>query len=201
MEIDTPQGPAWADIAEPGGAPRYLMAITHGSGGGVDAADIAAVCDAVLADGGAIARVTQPYRVAGKKMPGTDTAAQDQAWRIVVEQVRRHRELDGLPLILAGRSNGARVACRTAADLGAVAAVALAFPLRPPKKPERSRADELRGAGVPTLVVNGDRDPFGVPDAADASAVVVRPGERHDLARDPQAIAGIVVDWIAGRLG
>lgn len=200
MELDTPRGPALADIDLPTGEPRYLLAITHGAGGGVDAPDITAVCDAVLEKGGAVARITQTYRMAGRKMPGSATRPQDEAWTAAVRGVCADPRLAGLPLVLAGRSNGARVACRTAAELGAAAVVALAFPLHPPGKPERSRAEELRGAGVPTLVINGDRDPFGVPDAADATSLVVRQGERHDLAKDVESVGGSVVDWLAERL-
>jgi len=201
MEIDTPRGPALADIGLPGSEPRYLLAITHGAGGGVDAPDIAAVCDAVLKAGGAVARITQTYRVAGRKMPGSAYGSQDEAWRAAVGAVRADERVSGLPLVLAGRSNGARVACRTAAELGAKAVVALAFPLHPPGKPERSRAGELRAAGVPTLVVNGDRDPFGVPDAADATSLMVREGERHDLAKDVGSLAAAVAEWLTDRIG
>ncbi|MDA0564562.1 alpha/beta hydrolase [Streptomonospora sp. S1-112] len=202
MEIETPRGPARVELEVPGtGAPRYLLALTHGAGGGVDAPDIAAVSAAAVAQGAAVARITQPYRVAGRRMPGPATGPQDEAWRSVVEQVRARPELAGAPLVLGGRSNGARVACRTAAALEAAAVVALAFPLHPPGKPERSRAGELRGAGVPTLVVNGDRDPFGVPDPADATTLVVREGERHDLAKDVESLAAVVVGWLAERVG
>ncbi|RCV51754.1 alpha/beta hydrolase family protein [Marinitenerispora sediminis] len=200
MEIDTPRGPARVDVDVPDGAPRYLMVITHGAGGGVEAGDILAVRDAVLRAGGAVARVTQPYRVAGRRMPGAATAAQDEAWQAVVRRLAADSRFAGLPVVLAGRSNGARVACRTAAGLGAAAVVALAFPLHPPGRPERSRAAELREAGVATLVVNGDRDPFGVPDAADATTVLLRPGERHALDRDPEGIAAAVVGWLAARV-
>jgi len=101
-----------------------------------------------------------------------------------------------LPLIQGGRSNGARVACRTARAVGARAVVALAFPLHPPGRPERSRAAELREAGTDVLVVNGDRDPFGVPDSADATRVVVLPGETHALSRRPEAVADAVGSWL-----
>ncbi|SJZ39480.1 hypothetical protein SAMN02745673_00275 [Marinactinospora thermotolerans DSM 45154] len=187
------------DLDEPEGPPTLLLVITHGAGGGVDAPDILAVRDAVVASGGAVARVTQPYRVAGRAMPGSATRPQDEAWSAVVTAVRAR--FPGVPLVLAGRSNGARVACRTARPLGADAVVALAFPLHPPGRPEKSRADELRATGVATLVVNGDRDPFGVPDPADATRLVVRPGERHDLAKDPAAVADAVVAWLTSALG
>ena len=141
--------------------------LTHGSAGGVDAPDLLAVRDAALAAGAVVARVTQPFRLAGARAPGS-AARQDEAWEAVLGELRAR--WPGLPLVQGGRSNGARVACRTAEAVGAVAAVALAFPLHPPGRPEKSRAGELREAGVDVLVVNGDRDPFGVPDAVDAAA-------------------------------
>lgn len=192
MEIATPRGPAQVEIDE-AADPRLLMVLTHGSGGGVRAPDLLAVRDAVLAAGGTVARVVQPFRVAGARAPGS-AARQDEAWAAVLAELRaRH---PGLALVQGGRSNGARVACRTARAVGAAAVVALAFPLHPPGRPERSRAAELRGAGVDVLVVNGDRDPFGVPDAADAARVVVLPGEGHELKRDPGRVGEIVVEWL-----
>ncbi|GAB3482192.1 alpha/beta hydrolase family protein [Nocardiopsis coralliicola] len=202
LEIETAKGPGRVTVEQPEGEPRLLLAVTHGAGGGVDAADIDAVRAAVLAGGGAVALVTQPYRVAGRAMPGAATGPQDEAWSVLIRELCAETGAgtgSGPPLVLAGRSNGARVACRTARGLGAAAVVCLAFPEHPPKKPERSRAAELRGAGVPVLVVNGDRDPFGVPDAGDAETVVVLPGERHDLARDPAAVASAVAGWLAER--
>jgi predicted alpha/beta-hydrolase family hydrolase len=102
--------------------------------------------------------------------------------------------------VVGGRSSGARVACRTAMAVAATAVVALAFPLHPPGKPERSRADEL-DTGVPTLVVNGDRDPFGAPPPRPGVTVVLRSGERHDLRRDPDAVAEAVREFLAEVLG
>jgi predicted alpha/beta-hydrolase family hydrolase len=102
----------------------------------------------------------------------------------------------GVPLVQGGRSNGARVACRTAREVGAEAVVALAFPLHPPGKPERSRAEELRQAGVPVLVINGERDPFGIPDEGDAARLVVIPGEGHDLKKDPARVGEEVARWL-----
>ncbi|MEV0628735.1 alpha/beta hydrolase family protein [Nonomuraea wenchangensis] len=192
MEIATPRGPARVDLEEPAD-PRLLLVLTHGSAGGVDAPDLLAVRDAALAAGFGVARVTQAFRLAGARAPGSP-ARQDEAWETVLAELRARRP--GLPLVQGGRSNGARVACRTAAAVGAAAVVALAFPLHPPGRPDRSRAGELRGAGVDVLVVNGDRDPFGVPDAADAARLVVLPGEGHDLKRDPARVGGIVAEWL-----
>ncbi|MFI6791537.1 alpha/beta family hydrolase [Nonomuraea sp. NPDC050383] len=192
MEVMTPRGPASVQVDD-AERPRLLLVLTHGSAGGVDAPDLLAVRDAALAAGASVARVTQPFRLAGARAPGS-AARQDEAWCAVLAELRA--KAPGLPLVQGGRSNGARVACRTAKDVGAAAVVALAFPLHPPGKPERSRADELRGAGVDVLVVNGDRDPFGVPDAADAARLVVLPGEGHDLKKDPARVGEVVADWI-----
>jgi predicted alpha/beta-hydrolase family hydrolase len=141
-----------------------------------------------------VARVTQPYRVRGRRAPAP-AGQLDAAWLAVLATL----PTEGRPLIVGGRSSGARVACRTALEAGAVGVVALAFPLHPPGKggdPSRSRAGELR-TGLPTLVVNGDRDPFGVPPAGGPVEVLVRPGERHDLRGDPAAVGAAVVTWLA----
>jgi predicted alpha/beta-hydrolase family hydrolase len=194
--VETPRGPAEVELTMPAGAPSALLALGHGAGGGVDAPDLRAVRAAALEGGGlAVARITQPYRVAGRRAPAP-AAQLDQAWTATVEALRADRPaLAGVPLIVGGRSSGARVACRTAAGLGAAGVVALAFPLHPPGRPERSRADELDGA-VPTVVVNGDRDPFGVPPARPGVTVLVRPQEKHDLRRDPAAVAEAVLGFL-----
>lgn len=192
MEVMTPRGPARVDVDE-AERPRMLLVLTHGSAGTVDAPDLLAVRDAALGVGASVARVTQPFRLAGGRAPGP-AARQDEAWGAVLGELRTR--WPGLPLVQGGRSNGARVACRTARDVGATAVVALAFPLHPPGRPERSRADELRGAGVDVLVVNGDRDPFGVPDAADAARLVVLPGEGHELKKDPARVGEVVARWL-----
>jgi hypothetical protein len=198
----TPRGGAEVELSLPEGAPVALLALGHGAGGGVDAPDLRAVRRAALDGGLAVARITQPYRVAGRRSPAP-AAHLDQAWTAVLTALRADHDRPGVaaaPLIVGGRSSGARVACRTAAALGAIGVVALSFPLHPPGRPERSRADELDTA-VPTLVVNGDRDPFGVPAERPGVTVVVRPGERHDLRRDPAAVAAAVLGWLRTDLG
>ncbi|TXK41154.1 alpha/beta family hydrolase [Nonomuraea sp. C10] len=197
MEIMTPRGAARVDVDEEERG-RLLLVLTHGSAGGVDAPDLLAVREAALGMGVTVARVTQAFRMAGARAPGS-AERQDEAWLAVLAELRGR--WPGLPLVQGGRSNGARVACRTARAAGAVAVVALAFPLHPPGKPDRSRADELRGAGVDVLVVNGDRDPFGVPDAADATRLVVLPGEGHDLKKEPARVGEVVADWLTRYLG
>lgn len=190
LEIVTSQGPAQVHLDEVSD-PAFLLVLTHGSNGGVEAVDLLAVREVALGLGGTVARVMQPFRVAGRRAPGS-AEKQDQAWLEVIAAIRQ----GDVPLIQGGRSNGARVACRTAVAAGARGVVALAFPLHPPGRPERSRAAELRAAGTEVLVVNGDRDPFGVPDAADATSVVVLPGERHDLGKDPAAVGAAVEPWL-----
>jgi predicted alpha/beta-hydrolase family hydrolase len=192
--VDTDHGPA-AVVLEGQQAPRGLLVLGHGAAGSVDARDLLAVRDAAVADGWVVARVTQPYRVAGRRAP-PQASTLDSAWTAVTAAVRA-RVGPAVPLVVGGRSSGARVACRTARALGAVGVLALAFPLHPPGRPDRSRAGEL-DPGVPTLVINGDRDPFGVPEAHGQVRVVVRPGEGHDLRRDPGAVAEAARSWLAG---
>lgn len=197
----TPRGDARVELAEPAGSPAGVLALGHGAGGGVDAPDLVAVGQAALAAGLAVARITQPYRVAGRRSPAP-AAHLDEAWTAVLSALRgdhNRPDLARVPLVTGGRSSGARVASRTAVATGAVAVVALAFPLHPPGKPERSRDDEL-DTGVPTLAVNGDRDPFGVPSPRTGVRVVVRPGERHDLKRDTAAVAQTVIDFLGEHL-
>ena len=192
--VDTPHGTAEVRLDLPDGAPALVLVLGHGAGGSVEAPDLVAVREAALGVGAAVASVTQPYRVAGRRAPAP-AGQLDTAWVATVSAVRRRPGLADVPLLVGGRSSGARVACRTAAAVGASGIVALAFPLHPPGKPERSRAPELE-TGLPTLVVNGDRDPFGVPDPADGRTVHVVPGADHALRRDPAAVAGVVAGWL-----
>ncbi|MFE6406037.1 alpha/beta family hydrolase [Streptomyces sp. NPDC057837] len=155
--VDTDAGTAritWHRAAEP----RLVLALGHGAGGGIEARDLTALAAVLPAHGVTVARVEQPWRVAGKKLaPAPKTL--DTGWRGLWPALAAH----GVPVISGGRSAGARVACRTARELGAHAVLALAFPLHPPGKPETSRAGELLGSGAPTLVVQGGNDPFGRP--------------------------------------
>lgn len=138
---------------------RLVLAVSHGAGGGVEARDLQALALVLPAHGVSVALVEQPWRVAGKKVaPAPKTL--DVGWRGVWPAVAAA----GLPVVAGGRSAGARVACRTAVELGAAAVLALSFPLHLPGRPEKSRADELLGSGVPTLVVQGGNDPFGKPE-------------------------------------
>ncbi|ATW50429.1 alpha/beta hydrolase family protein [Streptomyces peucetius] len=138
--------------------PHHTLALGHGAGGGIEARDLQAIARALPAHGVTVALVEQPWRVAGKKVaPAPRTL--DAAWRDLWPALTKR----GLPVVAGGRSAGARVACRTAAGLGAAGVLALSFPLHPPGRPEKSRADELLGSGVPTLVVQGGSDPFGRP--------------------------------------
>jgi len=196
MQIETVAGPAQVEVDEVA-APKFLLVLTHGAGGGVASADLMAARQAGLDTGGTVVRVLQPYRVAGARAPGS-AQRQDAAWLDIITALRAR--YSGIPLVQGGRSNGARLACRTAQATGAAAVIALAFPLHPPGKadvPEKSRAGELRSAGVPVLVINGDRDPFGVPDAADADRLVVLRGETHSLSKQRAAIGNAIASWLS----
>lgn len=193
VEIETSVGPAHVAMSGRTGA-AFLLVATHGSGGTPDTKDVLAVTAAAEELGAATALVTQPYRVRGARAPGS-AARQDQAW---TEIIARLRESTGnIPLVQCGRSNGARVACRTAQETGAAGVIALAFPLHPPGHPEKTRSGELPAGRPPVLVVNGDRDPFGIPDERNENTtVVVLPGETHSLARNPAAIGDAVTAWL-----
>jgi predicted alpha/beta-hydrolase family hydrolase len=200
VEIPTPGGPARADIDRPKGDLRALLVLTHGASGGADTADLRAVCAAAHAAGIATVRVTQPFVLAGRRSPPVPDK-QDDAWLAIVGGLRRRRGFARVPLVVGGRSNGARVACRTAVTSGALAVVALAFPLHPPGRPENSRLSELDSAGVPVLVVQGDRDPFGMPPAGAGREIVVIPGADHGLKRATGMVAAAVVDFVTSQIG
>ncbi|MEU4128848.1 alpha/beta hydrolase family protein [Streptomyces wuyuanensis] len=157
--VETPAGDARITWHPATGRAGVVLAVSHGAGGGVGAQDLQALAAALPAAGITVALVEQPWRVAGKKVaPAPKTL--DTGWRGLWPAL----EKKGLPIVAGGRSAGARVACRTARELGARAVLALSFPLHPPGKPEKSRAEELLGAGVPVLVVQGGNDPFGRPE-------------------------------------
>ncbi|MBB5128067.1 alpha/beta hydrolase family protein [Streptomyces griseoloalbus] len=157
--VETDAGPARITWHRARRRPRLVLAVSHGAGGGIEARDLKALAAELPAHGVTVALVEQPWRVAGKKVaPAPKTL--DTGWRGIWPALAA----PGLPVIAGGRSAGARVACRTATELGARAVLALSFPLHPPGRPEKSRAEELLGAGVPTLVVQGGNDPFGRPE-------------------------------------
>jgi predicted alpha/beta-hydrolase family hydrolase len=200
-EIDTPHGPARVHVHAAGDpAPRGALVLGHGAGGSVTAPDLVAVTAAAVALGVVGVLVEQPYRVAGRRS-AAPARQLDAAWTAVLAALR-DRELAGLPVITGGRSSGARVACRTAAAVGARGVLCLAFPLQPARKPPRppavSRLPELEAVPVPVLIVQGARDPFGMPlaDPAAARTVVAVSGD-HALRGDRAAVVGAVTQWLA----
>jgi uncharacterized protein len=196
LEVDTPHGQANVQLHSAHEA-RAALVLGHGAAGGVTSRDLVAVTDAGRSLGISVALVEQPYRVAGRRSPAPPRQL-DTAWTAVVEHLLA-TELRGLPLIVGGRSMGARVACRTADATGAVGVVCLAFPLQPPRRSGAgappSRLPELDAVTVPTLVVQGARDPFGIPPAGLRRTVVQVPGD-HGLRTDLEAVAAAVRNWL-----
>jgi uncharacterized protein len=197
FEIETPTGPARAHL-DLGARSSGGLVLGHGAGGGVGARDLVAVARAARGAGLGVVLVEQPYRVAGRRSPAPAHHL-DAAWIEVVEHVRRER-LAGLPLVVGGRSSGARVACRTAGVTGAVGVLCLAFPLQPPRRagatPAPSRIGELDAVSVPTLVIQGERDPFGMPPEAPGRTVVHVAGD-HSLRADLARIGAAAADWLS----
>ncbi len=192
LEIPTPSGPAWADLDE---GDQTVLVLGHGAGGSVDSPDLLAIRAAGIAGGITVVRVTQPYRVAGKRAPAAAPRL-DEAWRTVLAAL--HGPLAPERLVVGGRSSGARVACRTATDVAAHAVVALAFPLHPPGHPEKSRLEELKLPTVPVLVVQGDRDAFGLPPKGRGRKVVVIEGADHGLKKNTALVAQAVLAFTRG---
>jgi uncharacterized protein len=192
VEIETPHGPARAHLHGVDAA-RAALVLGHGAGGGVAAPDLVAATAAAREANVSVVLVEQPYRVAGRRSPAPARQL-DAAWLALVEELRAG-ELAGLPLLVGGRSAGARVACRTAAETGAIGVLCLAFPVHPPGRPEKSRLAELDAVDVPVLVVQGERDPFGMPPPGRNRTVSVVAGG-HGLKSDSEALAAAVRDWL-----
>jgi uncharacterized protein len=192
-EVATPHGPARITRRDTDGAARGLLLLGHGAGGGVSAPDLVVAAGAALALGVHVVLVEQPYRVAGRRAPAPATQL-DAAWLAVVEHVRGE-----LPLVVGGRSSGARVACRTAAAAGATGVLCLAFPVHPPGKPEKDRLPELAQPDVPVLVVQGQNDPFGRPEPAPGRDVVLLRGD-HSLKSDAPGLRTAVTSWLTALL-
>ncbi len=196
LEVDTPHGQANVHLHFVD-EPRAALVLGHGAGGGVTARDLVAVMDVARSEGFSVALVEQPYRVIGRRAPAPARQL-DAAWTAVIDQLRAS-ELRGLPIVVGGRSLGARVACRTADATGAVGVLCLAFPLQPPRRSGASatptRLPELDEVTVPVLVVQGERDPFGIPPPTARRTVVQVPGD-HGLRTDLQAVAAAVAAWL-----
>jgi predicted alpha/beta-hydrolase family hydrolase len=200
IELETPHGPARAHL-EAASRPVGALVLGHGAGGGVTAPDLVAVAEAALSVDLSVALVEQPYRVAGRRSQAPARQL-DASWIAVVEQLAAG-PLSGLPVVAGGRSAGARVACRTAAETGAVGVLCLAFPVHPPGKagdPSKSRLAELNAVEVPVLVVQGTRDPFGMPPDGPGRRVVRVDGD-HSLRAGVEDAAAAAREWLAGLAG
>jgi predicted alpha/beta-hydrolase family hydrolase len=197
-EIDPPLGPARAHITD--GGSRGTLVLGHGAGGGIESVDLVEVTTEAAAAGWRVARVEQPWRVAGRRIAPAPPKL-DEGWRAVLSALRADRTLVG-PLVLGGRSAGARVACRTAAEHDAAGVLALAFPLHPPGKPEKTRAPELTAVTVPIVVVQGETDAFGSPSAVAAvlsgraNASVYAVAGDHALKKDVHIVAAAAMSWL-----
>ncbi len=171
----TPQGEARL-VTDRARRPSATLLLSHGAGAGIDTRDLEALARFLPRQGITVVRLEQPWRVAGRRI-ATAPATLDEALVAASDTLRVRT-----PLVVGGRSAGARSAARCARQLGARGCLALSFPLHPPGRPERSRLAELRDARVPTLVVQGERDPMGRPEEfPDHVDVCVVPGADHGL--------------------
>lgn len=201
VDVDTPMGLARVHLTRPPSA-RGSVVLTHGAGGSIRSGDLLAVRAGLVADGWVVALVEQAWVLAGRKMP-PPAATQDPAWVPVLERLTTGRGQLPRPLVVGGKSNGARVAFRTAHATGADAVLALAFPLHPPGKPLASRAEELRAPvphGIPLHVVQGGTDPFGTPDEVRAElpepSWVTGVQGGHGFTRKPDDVVAAAVAFV-----
>ncbi len=196
-EIATPKGPGRAHVVRPV-RPRGTVVLSHGAGGGSGALDLGLARETAVAAGWAFVLVEQPWLVAGRRIAGPPPTL-DAAWLPMVRALLSGRARLPRPLVVGGRSAGARVACRTAGELGADAALLLSFPLHPPGRPDRLRDHELVLAPTPSWVVQGLADPFGTPDevralAAAGTSVLEVPGGHSFTGRSREALAAALVE-------
>ncbi|MCZ4500137.1 MAG: hydrolase of the alpha/beta-hydrolase fold family [Marmoricola sp.] len=200
--VPTPQGDARI-VVRRARSPIASLVLTHGAGGGIDAADLARVAADLPDHGISVSLVEMPWRVLGKRI-APRPALIDEAYLAVIAGLRARATG---PWVIGGRSAGARSACRIGSQVGADGVLALSFPLHPPGKPEKSRLDELAGAGVPTLVVQGGNDPFGRPEEfPEGIDLAVVPAADHGMKVPKRAdisqadalalISGSVLEWV-----
>ena len=196
LVLGTPYGPSHAHISE-ADKRRGVVVLGHGAGGGIAAKDLVGARDVAVTAGLSVALVEQPYRVAGRRSP-PPAANLDVAWTAVIEALRAEW-FHELPLVVGGRSSGARVACRTSKATGAVGVLCLAFPLQPPQgarpEPRPSRLGELEAVDAEVLIIQGENDSFGMPPAAPRRTVCVVPGD-HSLRRGLADAAPLVAEWL-----
>ncbi|GLY34899.1 alpha/beta hydrolase [Amycolatopsis sp. NBRC 101858] len=192
LKIDTAHGLArvYLHCAEEGTA---VLMLGHGAGGGLGAKDLVAVTRAAQAAGVHVALVEQPYKVAGRRAPAPANQL-DAAWLTIADELSER--FDGLPFVFGGRSSGARVACRTATAGQAVAVLCLAFPEHPPGRPEKTRQPEFDAVEVPTLVIQGERDPFGRPKVGAHQELVLVDGD-HNLGKDLETVSRAATEWLS----
>ncbi len=198
--LDTPEGPARLSVRRPAGSPCGTLVLGHGAGGARWTDDVLAVRDVALAAGWLVVLVDQPWRVAGRRVAARPEVL-DRAW---LSLSVRFGEREG-PVVVGGRSAGARVACRTAAQVGAAAVLAISFPLHPPGRPERSRAAELGAPaahGIRVHVIQGRADPMGSPEEVGAvlpsSATLDVVDGAHSLERASAAVARSALGRLEG---
>jgi predicted alpha/beta-hydrolase family hydrolase len=199
FEVETPHGQA--RVALDADDPKRVVVLGHGAGGGIEAPDLTAAAGVVRDAGLSVALVEQPYRVAGRRAPAPARQL-DAAWTAVIDELRK-RDLAREALIAGGRSLAARVACRTAEATDATAVLCLAFPLHPPGRgddPAKSRQPELDAVTVPTLIVQGRSDPFGMPAGGSNRELAVVAGN-HGLKTDLDGVAAAIATWLPTVIG
>jgi predicted alpha/beta-hydrolase family hydrolase len=198
--VSTPHGDARL-FKDRSRSPIATLLLGHGAGGGVDSRDLQALAEGLPRNGISVVRVEQPWHVAGKKIAPRPQVL-DECFVAAADKLRVRT-----PLVAGGRSAGARSAARTAKRLGAAGLLALAFPLHPPGKPDRSRLEELESVDVPLLVIQGEKDAFGTPEEfPDHHDLTVVPGADHGfkvpkrgVLSEEEALAIIVeatLEWV-----
>jgi len=159
--------------------------LAHGAGAGMDSGFLVAVAQGLAAAGLRVVRFEFPY-MAGRRhgeRRGPDPQPRLLAYyRQVVQGLGDPRRL-----AIGGKSLGGRMATMVADELSVRAAVAFGYPFHPPSQPTRLRTAHLATLRTPTLILQGERDPFGtkaeVPGYVLSPAITVQwlPDGDHSL--------------------
>lgn len=158
----------------------------HGAGAPMDHSFMNTIAEGLADNGLLVKRFEFPYmarrRETGKGGGPGSPKVLLQTWRDVIKEQNKD-----LPLFIGGKSMGGRIASMVADETGVAGVICLGYPFHPPGKPEKLRTEHLKSMPVPMLVVQGERDPFGIPgevagyDLAKGIEVVWAPDGDHSL--------------------
>jgi predicted alpha/beta-hydrolase family hydrolase len=167
IKVEVPYGGTVTSLIYPSvkSGSRATIILGHGAGAGQTSRFMVEFAEGVATRGCNAATFNFPYTEHGRKLP--DPAEKLEAcYKAVIEAVASRPGIEGTGLIIGGKSMGGRIASQVAAagSHGVSGLVFLGYPLHPPGRQDKLRAEHLPRIGLPMLFVQGSRDTFGTPD-------------------------------------